>query len=202
MDDIVLRGLAKWPDVPAVYGWLHLDRRGNWLIKGEAVGNPAVTAFIGRNYERDARGRWFFQNGPQRVFVSLEYTPFVYRAVNGDDATLAIESHTGLKAMLLSGAWMDETGAVLLETEHGIGVMHDLDLEKLIPNFIDSNGTSLSDDALDEIMDTLHRGQDAPVCMKYRESNVRVEALRSHEVAHRFRFDAQPAAPEGQPECA
>ena len=195
MDDIVLRGLAKWPDVPSVYGWLHLDRRGNWLIKGEAIGNPAVTAFIARNYERDARGCWFFQNGPQRVFVSLEYTPFVYRAVNGDGATLAIESHTGLKAMLLSGAWMDESGAVLLETEHGVGVMHDLDLEKLIPNFIDSNGTSLSEDALDEIMDTLRPGQYAPLWMKYRESNIRVEPLHSHEVAQRFRFEAQPTSP-------
>jgi len=27
MDDIVIRGMLKWPDVPAVYGWLSLDRR-------------------------------------------------------------------------------------------------------------------------------------------------------------------------------
>ena len=64
MDDSVLRGLAKWPDVPAVYGWLSLDRRGHWRIKGEHIGNPTVSAFIGRNYEYDSQGRWFFQNGP------------------------------------------------------------------------------------------------------------------------------------------
>ena len=59
MDDIVLRGMAKWPDVPAVFGWLSLNRRGQWLIKGERISNPGVTAFIGRNYEHDEQGRWF-----------------------------------------------------------------------------------------------------------------------------------------------
>ena len=85
MDDIVLRGMAKWPNVPAVYGWLSLNRRGQWLIKGDPITNPAVTAFIGRNYERDPGGSWFFQNGPQRVFVTLEYTPFVYRVLPEGD---------------------------------------------------------------------------------------------------------------------
>ena len=67
MDEIVARSLAKWPNVPAVYGWLELDRRGNWLIKGERIGNVALREFIARNYDADERGRWFFQNGPQRV---------------------------------------------------------------------------------------------------------------------------------------
>ena len=172
------------------------------LVKGESIGNPAVTGFIGRNYERDGRGRWFFQNGPQRVFADLAYTPFVYRAVNGDCARLAIESHTGLKATLLSGAWIDEMGAVLLETEHGIGVLHDLDLEKLLPNFIDASGISLPEDILDKLTDTLHRSGQAPAWMKYGESNVKVEALRSDVVPKRFGFDAHPTAPEGEAVCA
>ena len=79
MDEIVKQGMAKWPNVPSVYGWLSLDRRGNWLIKGERIANPIVADFIGRNYEHDEKGRWFFQNGPQRVFISLDYTPYVYR---------------------------------------------------------------------------------------------------------------------------
>ncbi|HET8728586.1 MAG TPA: DUF2946 family protein, partial [Alphaproteobacteria bacterium] len=32
MDESVLRAMTKWPNVPAVYGWLQLDQRGNWLI--------------------------------------------------------------------------------------------------------------------------------------------------------------------------
>ena len=56
MDEIVARSLAKWPNVPAVYGWLELDRRGNWRIKGERITNPAFNDFIARNYDRDERG--------------------------------------------------------------------------------------------------------------------------------------------------
>src|SRR5919199_5142149 len=77
MDPPVARAMAKWPNVPAVYGWLALDRRGNWLIKGERIANAALRDFIGRNYAADSNGRWYFQNGPQRVFVSLAYTPWV-----------------------------------------------------------------------------------------------------------------------------
>jgi len=69
MDEIVSRSMLKWPDVPAVYGWLSLDRRGNWAIKTaggrfERIANAAVREFIGRNYAADAEGRWYFQNGP------------------------------------------------------------------------------------------------------------------------------------------
>ncbi len=46
MDDLVLRGMAKWPNVPAVYGWVALDRRGNWLILNDPVSNPLVRSFI------------------------------------------------------------------------------------------------------------------------------------------------------------
>ena len=56
---------------PAVYGWLSLDRRGNWLIKGERDRErSALREFIARNYQADERGRWYFQNGPQRVYVA------------------------------------------------------------------------------------------------------------------------------------
>ena len=93
VDEIVLRGMAKWPNVPAVYGWLSLDRRGNWRIKGERIANAGISAFIGRNYGQDNEGRWFFQNGPQRVYVALDYTPFVYR-IHAADTQLALECHT------------------------------------------------------------------------------------------------------------
>ncbi len=86
MDEQVKAALAKWPDVPDCTGWLALDARGRWRI-GEAKAGPrqpithaAMIAFINRNY--GAHGRyWVFQNGPQRVYVELEYTPFVWRLV-------------------------------------------------------------------------------------------------------------------------
>ncbi|HEV7478182.1 MAG TPA: DUF2946 family protein, partial [Burkholderiales bacterium] len=77
MDEIVARSMAKWPNVPAVYGWLSLDRRGSWRIKAERISNVALREFIARNYQADERGCWYFQNGPQRVFVELAYTPLV-----------------------------------------------------------------------------------------------------------------------------
>lgn len=89
MDDIVKQAMRKWPDVPNCFGWLALDRRGQWRMRDDAAqqagapGDPirhdGLVQFIARNYQCDADGRWFFQNGPQRVFVELDYTPWVAR---------------------------------------------------------------------------------------------------------------------------
>ncbi len=118
MDEIVIRAIAKWPNVPAVYGWLSLDRRGNWAIKGERIRNPLIAEFIARNYSHDERGRWFFQNGPQRVFVRLACTPLVYRTQAGDG--LAFRSHTGQHAEQVLQAWIDEQGQLFIQTELGV----------------------------------------------------------------------------------
>jgi hypothetical protein len=122
MDQIILRSMAKWPDVPDVYGWLSLDRRGNWLIKGERIGNAALREFIGRNYQPDSQGRWFFQNGPQRVFVALAYTPLV---LHFEGETLL--DHCG-RPFQPEQAFLDEEGSVLMLAKPGIGLLDDRDL--------------------------------------------------------------------------
>jgi hypothetical protein len=124
MDEIVVRSLAKWPNVPAVYGWLDLDRRGNWLIKGQRIGNVALREFIARNYAVDGRGCWFFQNGPQRVFVRLAYTPFVMHH-RGE----ALFDHCGRPIEALE-TFLDDEGSVLVRGPHGIGLLDDRDLER------------------------------------------------------------------------
>ena len=132
MDDIVIRSMVKWPDVPDVYGWLQLDRRGNWRIRGESsesaqgfgtIGNEAFRAFIARNYAADARGQWFFQNGPQRVFVQLAYAPFVFR-IDG----AAVVDHCGAAVDTVEGAWVDDEGSLLLGNAERVGLLDDRDL--------------------------------------------------------------------------
>jgi len=198
MDEQVLRGMAKWPDVPAVYGWLGLDRRGNWLLQGTVIANSTITAYISRNYERDSAGCWFFQNGPQRVYVELGYTPLVYRAVTPSQEALAIESHTGQRATALSGVWMDENGALLLETEQGIGVLHDHDLDAALAAFVDADGNAPPEELLDETFALVQAQGEAPMWLSFGQSKVKVGSIRSAEVPQRFGFVAQPS-PAGSP---
>ena len=126
MDEIVVRSLAKWPNVPAVYGWLALDRRGNWLIKGERIGNPAVRDFIGRNYQPDERGRWFFQNGPQKVYVTLAYTPLVVHYEG-----LQLVDHR-FRPFQSTAALEDDEGSVLLQGEGTVALLDDRDLVRFV----------------------------------------------------------------------
>jgi len=129
MDPGVERSLAKWPDVPDVFGWLALDRRGNWLLRNpssdtmERIGNAALNAFISRNYAHDERGRWYFQNGPQRVFASLAYAPLVARIEGG-----GFRDHCGFAIERDALEYLDSEGSVLVAGERGVALLDDRDL--------------------------------------------------------------------------
>jgi len=142
MDEIVKQALAKWPHVPHCYGWLGLDARGNWFLRddpaqalgpfaggslqsrGSMLHHEKLIAFIQRNYDCDARGQWFFQNGPQRVYVELEATPWIWRVA----ADFSVRAHTGQVARN-QRCVIDERGCVYLETDLGFGLVHTLDME-------------------------------------------------------------------------
>lgn len=144
MDEIVKAALAKWPNVPHCRGWLLLDRRGQWRMRDEGaqlrgeLGTPvrhaALIGFINRNYERDETGQWFFQNGPQRVYVELGYTPWIVRlsvgTTPGCAEQLALTDHTG-GPFEPASVFVDEHGAVLFADASQparLALLHDHDL--------------------------------------------------------------------------
>lgn len=131
MDENVIRSMLKWPDVPDVYGWLQLDRRGNWRLRESpdpetafgTIGNVGFREFIARNYAADERGCWYFQNGPQRVFVRLTYAPHVFHL-----ADAGLVDHCANPAAPVDGAWIDEEGSLVLRAAGRIGLLDDRDL--------------------------------------------------------------------------
>jgi len=146
MDDIVKAAIAKWPNVPAVFGWLSLNGRGNWRIKDDPIENEAINEFIGRNYMNDGCGNWFFQNGPQRVYVSLEIAPWIYRL----DEFQRLATHTGAHPRELRQAFADENGRLYFETELGPGVLDDRDTLAFLERIVDEGGRALDDGAMAE----------------------------------------------------
>jgi len=203
MDESVKQALAKWPNVPACTGWLALDRRGNWRMRDEAAqqngapGSPirhaALLAFIGRNYQADEGGRWYFQNGPQRVYVELAYTPWIVRlqlAATIDPATpgeLTLTDQCG-GSFEPSAGWLDDAGAVLFSDATGrIALLHDHDLDLLTEH------ATLSD--------TDHpapaAGTDAPIAASLhwrRHQTLPLTPIFCSEVETRFHFVRSPAA--------
>jgi hypothetical protein len=137
MDDIVRQAMAKWPNVPHCWGWLGLDARGDWYMrddrvqaegpfpehKGSRLRHEKLVDFIHRNYASDDRGQWYFQNGPQRVYVELECAPLVWRV--GED--FALHAHTGLAARP-TRCVLDENGRLYLDSDLGFGLVHTLDM--------------------------------------------------------------------------
>ncbi|VVD30147.1 DUF2946 family protein [Paraburkholderia dioscoreae] len=188
MDDIVRQALAKWPNVPSCTGWLMLDRRGNWRLRDEAAqasGSPgtpirheALLGFINRNYDADERGQWFFQNGPQRVYVELGYTPWVVRLSADADGALALQDQAG-GAFEPAAVFVDEEGGILFadgSAQPRVAVLHDHDLD------VFSEHATLADDSMSGEF-RWNNGMTLPL-----------QAVRRGDVASRFRFVPSPAA--------
>jgi hypothetical protein len=186
--------MAKWPDVPAVYGWLRLDRRGRWLLDGNPIRNRTAVEFINRNYGRDDDGCWFFQNGPQRVFVELEYTPMVYQT----DGRGLLWAHIGRPVHAVRGVWLDEESNLLLLTEHGPGVIDDRDLDELSTKFCDRAGEPLLGDRLAAAIAAAAAGEPVPLYFKV-FAPIEVGSIERHRVPQQFGFDPCPRAQGDSP---
>lgn len=143
MDDIVKAALKKWPNVPACRGWLALDARGDWYmrddrtqaagpfpqVKGSCIRHDKLREFIARNYEADADGCWFFQNGPQKVYVELEATPLVLGVQRGAGGAFHVETHVGQPVNAVEAALVDEAGRLFLVTLQGLGLVRSVDMD-------------------------------------------------------------------------
>lgn len=181
MDDTVLAAMARWPNVPDVFGWLSLSDRGQWrlhpagdampahacapdarpaLPDGEAIGSPAIAGFIDRNYDHDADGRWFFQNGPQRVFVRLDAAPYILRTAGSGTA---LRTHNGLDIHQVASWVLDDLGRLFAMTDSGPGMVAGRDLPALAEALRTTRGETLADALAGDVSAAGNPGTSQPV---------------------------------------
>jgi hypothetical protein len=192
MDEIVKQAMAKWPNVPHCYGWLALDARGNWRMRDEAaqrnntpgdkLANAALVGFINRNFAHDDKGNWYFQNGPQRVYVNLEATPFIART----DPAQGFVLQTG-QALTPEAAFMTEAGALILQAGEIVAQLDDRDVAQVLacmerdgrPASVEAILAWLEDDA-------------AELALVTGDRRVRVERLSAEALPRRFGYVQAP----------
>jgi len=204
VDDLVEKALARWPNVPAIAGWLKLNLQGDWLLTGPVpegltISHPRILNFMARNYGCEPDGRYYFQNGPQKAYVHLAYTPWVYRIHPLESGELMLSTHTGLldwpKAM-----YKDEQGRVLIEGQQGIGLLHSSDMELLAAGLQDNDAQlchqtvwaipEVDPDTLVATRTRLRKSKSTPTGR--RECVFELQSIQSREVAVRFNFEPNP----------
>jgi hypothetical protein len=204
MDETVLRSIVKWPNVPDCFGWLALDRRGQWRMRneyiqanqlpGEVITHAGLNDFISRNYASDDLGRYFFQNGPQRVFITLDATPWIARIT---------PSETGLQLLTQcdtvinpQSALSDELGNLYIAGE--IKPLHDETFYSA--SFILQNKMSIAlllDHDLGLFTDFAKMQEDA--CSfrgtwNWHGQELPIEPIYSPELSKRFHFVKNPSS--------
>lgn len=133
-----------WPNVPACHGWLSLDARGHWRLKGERVEHRGLLAFLNANYASDGAGNWLVHNGPQRVFVELEAAPWILRMLPDE----ILQTHSGCLATPAAPVLVDESGHVSLQTDLGPAAIDDRDLALFLAELKTEQGDPVSDATL------------------------------------------------------
>lgn len=181
MDDSVLAAMAKWPNVPHCYGWLALNRRGQWVLDGDVIRHDGLNNFIGRNYTHDDAGNWFFQNGPQRVYVDLAYTPWIFHL----DGSSQLFSHTGTAVASVESVWIDDEGSLILGTDLGIGLVDDRDLAEFLSKL--DGATDLSFETADLINDCQKQ-----LILTWDEIKIAVQNTSRAALGQVFSFIANP----------
>lgn len=170
----------KWPAVPACYGWLSLNRRGRWLLKGEVISHPGLIHFINSHYAGDESGNWIFRNGPQAVFVALDYTPFVWRLEPDGQLT----AHTGAAAGPVTAVFLDEEGSAVLQSALGIGILDDRDLAAFVAACCNESGEP-ADEA--DLLATMTGGSGAFW------GGLPLQAIKRGDLPQRYGFRPNPA---------
>lgn len=184
----------RWPDLPAVYGWLSLDRRGRWRLRGESVTHGGAIAFFNRQYGCAEDGAYFVQNGPQRVFVGLDYTPWVVRLAGAENDALL--THTGDAVEGVERAWIDEAGNLLLTTARGAALLDDRDLPAMLERLCDADGGAPCETALLALLEAptpLAKGATS-LSLAWSGARLPLASIRRATVATQFGFIAQPAS--------
>ena len=194
MDDIVKQAMAKWPNVPDCYGWLGLDARGAWRMRderaqhlnapGDKVTQAALLGFINRNYCADARGCWYFQNGPQRVYLNLEATPYIART----DPQQGLLLHTGEAFGPLERGFMTEAGELIVEGGGKVAQVDDRDVAQLMAAF-ELDGVAAGDEALMAWLE----GTPGSLVLRVHGQAAPVERIARASVPQRFGFQRLPA---------
>ena len=193
MDDIVKQAMAKWPNVPHCYGWLALDARGNWRMRDEAaqranapgdkLTNAALVGFINRNYAHDDKGCWYFQNGPQRVYVNLEATPFIART----DPAQGFVLQTGQALGAPEAVCMTDAGALILQAGEIVAQLDDRDMAQVLAR-MELGGQPAS---LEAVMAWLEDDADE-LALALPDGRVRVERLSAEALPRRFGYVQAP----------
>ena len=193
MDDIVKQAMAKWPNVPYCYGWLALDARGAWRMRDEAaqragapgdrLTNAALVGFIARNYLSDERGCWYFQNGPQRVYVNLETTPFIART----DPAQGLVLHTGQPLGAPGEVVLTDAGGIVLRAGQVVAQVDDRDAAQLLQAF-ELDGRPA---AIEDVMAWLEGGA-GELALRWQDRGIAVGRLAADDMPDRFGFVRRP----------
>ncbi|SDX90554.1 Protein of unknown function [Collimonas sp. OK242] len=196
MDQVVAQAMQKWPNVPHCYGWLGLDARGAWRMRdeqtqrqnlpGDKIMHTALAGFINRNYGADEHGCWYFQNGPQRVYVDLELTPYIAHT----DPVQGFVLQTGEPMTAIDAVMLTEQGRLLLIAPGQVAAIDDRDLAQCLTD-LRMDGEIASDEALLEWMANPSKSQ----ILTWQKSGLllTVSHIATENVATHFGFVQKPA---------
>jgi hypothetical protein len=206
VDTSTISSLAKWPNVPFCYGWLFLDRKGLFRIRseyaqnnnlpGEVIKHLGLIDAIKKHICLDDQGQYFYQNGPQRVYLSLAYCPYVVRLLPHKEHGWILQNNID-QEIKPTRCFLDEIGNILLECF--VSVNQCSQELPVIFTEIEHRTVALLHDHDLNIFSELSQ-MDVSSCgikgiFKWHQIEIPIEPIMGKDIASDFHFKAIPIAP-------
>jgi hypothetical protein len=162
-------------------------------LPGKVIEHVLLKDYISRNYACDSSGRYFFQNGPQRVFITLDATPWiVHISPSNTSMQLLTQCDTAIEPY---GALSDERGNIYI---HGL-IKQTINENTDNDRFIQKESLSIAlllDHDLGLFTDLAKLHEEA--CSfrgswNWNGQELAIEPIHSKDLSTRFRFIKNPS---------
>lgn len=161
-------------------------------LPGNAIQHVALNEFISRNYAHDSLGRYFFQNGPQRVFITLDATPWVVRMIPVEHGQKLL-TQCGTE-IIPEGALSDEKGNIYITGS--ISQSHSDQVDSLVFTEVRSLSVALLHDHDLDLFSGQSKVQEDACSFrgswKWGDKDLPIEPINSTELSQRFHFIKVP----------
>ena len=154
-------------------------------LPGDKITQATLRSFINRNYSNDEQGRWYFQNGPQRVYVDLEVAPYIAHTEPAHGYVL----QTGETLSEIDVAWLSDSGKLFLQGDGKFALLDDRDLAQCMGN-LRLNDEIVADEKLMTWLE--QQGASGALSLRHEDKQISVNYVVEATVSDRFKFIPRP----------
>jgi len=99
---------------------IYIDKEGNWYQDGIPILHKWTYLYNNNLLRRDEEGRYYIEEGPGRIYVQVEDTPFVVKMIDKrEDGLYIILNDETVEKLNFDNLWLNEENVPYTKVKNG-----------------------------------------------------------------------------------